>query len=99
LVGVAGRIGGTCCTGAALARDPSLTAAHCVAPGAPYTVCPARNTPALAIKAIQVHPRHDPQSYALNRATADVALIKLAVALPERFVPVALEPAGAAVAV
>jgi hypothetical protein len=53
----------------------------------------------VAIKSIQVHPRYDPQSYALNRATADVALIKLAVALPERFVPVALETSGAAVAV
>jgi secreted trypsin-like serine protease len=91
--------GGSVCTGAALARDLILTAAHCVAPGATYSVFPARNTSALAIKSIQVHPRYDPQSYALNRATADVALIKLAVALPERFVPVALEPAGAAVAV
>jgi secreted trypsin-like serine protease len=91
--------GGSVCTGAALARDLILTAAHCVAPGATYSVLPAKNAPALAIKSIQVHPRYDPQSYALNRATADVALIKLAVALPERFVPVALETPGAAVAV
>jgi hypothetical protein len=53
----------------------------------------------VAIKSVQVHPRYDPQSYALNRATADVALIKLAVALPEHFVPVALENASTAVAV
>jgi secreted trypsin-like serine protease len=91
--------GGSVCTGAALTRDIILTAAHCVAPGATYSVYPAKGTPALAIKSIQVHPRYDPQSYALNRATADVALVKLAVALPERFVPVAIEPAGAAVAV
>jgi secreted trypsin-like serine protease len=91
--------GGSVCTGAALMRDLILTAAHCVAPGATYSVFPAKNMPALAIKSIQVHPRYDPQSYALNRATADVALIKLAVALPERFVPVAIEPAGAAVVV
>src|SRR5436853_3753850 len=90
---------GSVCTGAALARDLILTAAHCVAPGATYSVLPAKNAPALAIKSIQVHPRYDPQSYALNRATADVALIKLTVALPERFVPVALENAGTAVAV
>jgi secreted trypsin-like serine protease len=82
-----------------LVRDLILTAAHCVAPGATYSVFPAKNTPALAIKSIQVHPRYDPQSYALNRATADVALIKLAAALPDRFVPMALEPPGAAVAV
>ena len=91
--------GGTVCTGAAIARDLILTAAHCVASGATYSVLPAKNAPALAIKSIQVHPRYDPQSYALNRATADVALIKLAVALPERFVPVSLETPGAAVAV
>jgi secreted trypsin-like serine protease len=90
---------GSVCTGAALARDLILTAAHCVAPGATYSVLPAKNAPPLAIKSIQVHPRYDPQSYALNRATADVALIKLTVALPERFVPVALENASTAVAV
>jgi len=91
--------GGSVCTGAAIARDLILTAAHCVAPGATYSVLPAKNASALAIKSIRVHPHYDPQSYALNRATADVALIKLAVALPDRFVPVSLEPPGAAVAV
>src|SRR5215468_86268 len=91
--------GGSVCTGAALARDLILTAAHCVAPAATYSVLPAKNAPALAIKSIQVHPRYDPQSYALNRATADVALIKLADALPESFVPVPLENPGPAVAV
>lgn len=91
--------GGSVCTGAALARDLILTAAHCVAPGATYSVFRAKNTPALAIKSIRVHPRYDPQSYVLNRATADVALIKLAAALPESFVPVSLEAAGTAVAV
>ena len=91
--------GGSVCTGAALARDLILTAAHCVAPGATYSVLPAKNAPAVAIKSVQVHPRYDPQSYALNRATADVALIKLAVALPEHFVPVALENASTAVVV
>jgi secreted trypsin-like serine protease len=91
--------GGSVCTGTALARDLILTAAHCVAPVAKYSVLPARNAPALVIKSIQIHPRYDPQSFALNRATADVALIKLAAALPERFVPVSLETPGAAVAV
>jgi secreted trypsin-like serine protease len=90
--------GGSVCTGAVLARDLILTAAHCVAPGATYSVFRAQNTPALAIKSIQVHPRYDPQSYALNRATADVALIKLAAALPGSLVPVPLEAPGRAVA-
>ena len=87
------------CTGAALTRDLLLTAAHCVAPAATYSVFTGKNAPALAIKTIQVHPRFDPQSYALSRATADVALVKLAAPLPERFVPVRLEPAAAPVAV
>src|SRR5262245_33300582 len=91
--------GGSVCTGAVLARDLVLTAAHCVAPGATYSVFRAKNTPALAIKSIQVHPRYDPQSYALNRATADVALIKLAAVLPESFVPVSLEAVSTGVAV
>jgi hypothetical protein len=90
---------GNVCTGAAIARDLILTAAHCVAAGAAYSVLPARNTPVLAIKSIQIHPRFDPQSFTLNRATADVALIKLVAALPERFVPLSLETPGAAVAV
>jgi len=87
------------CTGAALARDLVLTAAHCVAPGATYNAYTGRNAPAMAIKTIQAHPRFDPQSYALNRATADVALVKLAAALPQRFVPVPLDHDAAGVAV
>jgi len=87
------------CTGAALARDLVLTAAHCVAPAATYSVLTSKNAPTMAIKTIQVHPRYDPQSFALNRATADVALVKLAVALPESFVQVPLEHAAASIAV
>ena len=87
------------CTGAALTRDLLLTAAHCVAPAATYNVFTARNAPALAIKTIQVHPRFDPQSFALNRATADVALVKLMAPLPERVVPVPLDHTAASVAV
>jgi secreted trypsin-like serine protease len=87
------------CTGAALTRDLLLTAAHCVAPAATYNVLTARDAPTLAIKTIQVHPRFDPQSFALNRATADVALVKLAAPLPERVVPVLLDHTAASVAV
>jgi secreted trypsin-like serine protease len=89
---------GNLCTGAALGRDLVLTAAHCVAPAATYSVLAFKGAPAIAIRTISVHPRYDPQGYALNRATADVALLKLAAALPARITPAILNRADAAVA-
>lgn len=90
---------GNLCTGTALARDLVLTAAHCIAPPATYKVLPSKGAPALAIKTITVHPRYDRQSYALNRATADLALIKLSAALPVEFAPAPLDRTAASVAV
>lgn len=90
---------GNLCTGTALARDLVLTAAHCVAPAATYRVVAFKGAPAMAIATIMVHPRYDPQSFALNRATADVALLKLAAALPEPIAPAPLGRANAPVAV
>jgi secreted trypsin-like serine protease len=98
---LASRSGGRAnvCTGTALTRDLVLTAAHCVAQVASSAILPAKGAPIMTIKTTSVHPRYDPQSYALNRATADVALVKLADALPERIVPTALSRANAPVAV
>jgi len=87
------------CTGTALTRDLVLTAAHCVEPAASYAILLEKAAPVLEIKTISVHPRYDPQSFALNRATADVALIKLPVPLPERITPALLNRRDAAVAV
>jgi secreted trypsin-like serine protease len=87
------------CTGTALTRDLVLTAAHCVAPAASYAILPVKGASVMTIKTISVHPRFDPQSFAANRATADVALIKLAADLPERIAPASLSSANAAVAV
>jgi secreted trypsin-like serine protease len=86
------------CTGAALTPDLVLTAAHCVAPTATYKVVAFTGAPLMAIATIAVHPRYDPQSFALNRATADVALLKLPAPLPERTAPATLHGAGAPVA-
>src|SRR5262245_27974366 len=66
------------CTGTALTRDLVLTAAHCVAPVASYAILPVKGAAIMETKTIALHPRYDPQSFAANRATADVALIKLA---------------------
>ncbi len=73
------------CTGAALARDLVLTAAHCVAPAATYRLLPKKGAATMAVRSVSVHPRYEPQSFAHNRATADVALIKLPTTLPKGF--------------
>jgi secreted trypsin-like serine protease len=88
----------TFCTGTALARDLVLTAAHCVAPKGRYRVLPGRGARALAIARIAHHPGYDPRHYARGRVTADVALVKLAAALPARIKPATLDNGGAAVA-
>jgi secreted trypsin-like serine protease len=90
---------GNVCTGTALARDLVLTAAHCVTPASTYTVFPAKGAAPIATRGISVHPRYEPQSYANSRATADVALIRLATALPAGIVAAELNRAASPVAV
>ncbi len=83
---------GNLCTGTAIARDLVLTAAHCVAPASTYRVLLAREGPALSIGSIVVHPRFDAAAYAKSRATADLALLKLAEPLPARIAPAPVGP-------
>jgi secreted trypsin-like serine protease len=90
---------GNLCTGTALARDMVLTAAHCVAPPARYQVIAFQGAAPIGIRAVLLHPRYDPQSYARHRATADVALLKLAAPLPAAIAPAALGPARPSVVV
>jgi secreted trypsin-like serine protease len=76
---------GSSCTGAAIARDLVLTAAHCVLPGADYKLVEfdAARRPVLRdVQAIVRHPQFSLQTLHAHRATADVALIKLALPLP-----------------
>ena len=82
---------GSLCTGAALTRDLVLTAAHCVAPAATYRLLPKKGATTMAVRSVSVHPRYEPQSFANNRATADVALVKLPTALPEGFAAARLD--------
>lgn len=83
---------GDLCTGIALTPDLVLTAAHCVARQTRYKVRPYQADIVIAARFIALHPQFDPKSYAKNRATADVALIKLASDLPPSVVPAALAP-------
>jgi secreted trypsin-like serine protease len=81
---------GDLCTGTAIARDLVLTAAHCVARKERYEVKPYQTGDAIPVRSVAVHPRFDLENYAMSRATADVALIKLAAPLPDVIVPAAL---------
>jgi secreted trypsin-like serine protease len=72
------------CSGVALARDLVLTAAHCVLPGADYKVVEydaARQPQLRDIARIIAHPKFTPAAASAQRATADVALLKLAAPL------------------
>jgi secreted trypsin-like serine protease len=78
------------CTGTALAQDLVLTAAHCVVRQIQYTVKPYQTATPVPVNSIVRHPRFDYASYAASRATADIALLKLAAPLPDIVVPAAL---------
>jgi secreted trypsin-like serine protease len=85
---------GNFCTGAALAGDLVLTAAHCVLPGADYKIVEyERGEPQLRdVARVMAHPKFNLQSLLGHRATADVALLKLAAPLA-RVAPAVLAPA------
>ena len=88
--------GGTFCTGAAIARDLVLTAAHCALPGADYKLVEfdaAKQPRMLDVRSIARHPNFNLQTLLGQRATADVALIKLAQPLPAAIIPTALDRA------
>jgi secreted trypsin-like serine protease len=81
---------GDLCTGTALARDLVLTAAHCVTAPIDYQVKAYQTGPSISVRSIVWHPRFDFASYTASRATADVALLKLAAPLPDIVVPATL---------
>lgn len=84
---------GDLCTGTALARDLVLTAAHCVALPIPYKVRAYQNGATIEVRQVTRHPGFTMAAYAASRATADIALIKLASPLPDIIVPAGLAAA------
>ncbi|MEJ2623683.1 MAG: trypsin-like serine protease [Pseudolabrys sp.] len=81
---------GDLCTGTALAHDLVLTAAHCVMRPGRYRVKEFQTGRSIPVATIVRHPRFNPRAYAESRATADLALVKLASPLPAVVVPAAL---------
>ena len=76
---------GNFCSGVAVAPDPVLTAAHCVLPGADYKLVEldAERKPIVKdTSALARHPQFSLKALLAHRATADVALLKLAAPLP-----------------
>jgi secreted trypsin-like serine protease len=84
---------GNFCTGTAIARDLVLTAAHCIAPDTTYKLVELdaeRRATLKDVTAIARHPQFNLKTMLAHRATADVALLKLAA--PLSVTPATLAP-------
>jgi secreted trypsin-like serine protease len=81
------------CTATALGADLVLTAAHCVTGNLRRAVKIYQTGQSIAVSRVVQHPRFSFASYAASRATADVALVKLAAPLPAIVAPVTLAEA------
>jgi len=72
---------GTFCTGSLIAPALVLTVAHCVQPGSDYKIVQYdvdRKPELRDVKAVSIHPGFRMQEMLGHRATADVALLRLA---------------------
>ena len=84
---------GTFCTGAAIARDLVLTAGHCIETDTTYKIVEfdaAHEPHFLDVASVARHPQFNLKTLFAHRATADVALLKMAQPLPKGVVPAML---------
>jgi secreted trypsin-like serine protease len=84
---------GTFCTGAAIARDLVLTAGHCIEADTQYKIVEFDSAHAphfLDVREVARHPQFDLKTLFAHRATADLALLKMAQALPADIIPAVL---------
>lgn len=73
------------CTGTALTRELVLIAAQCVDPDRKYKLTRVDSdilSIPINVTRVEPHPDFDPRAYSQSRATADLALLKLATPLP-----------------
>lgn len=71
---------GNFCSGALIAPDLVLSAAHCVGPGADYKIVhydAQRQPQLLDVRRVAAHPEFDMRAILGHRASADVALLQL----------------------
>jgi secreted trypsin-like serine protease len=84
---------GNFCSGALIAQNLVLSAAHCVGPGADYKIVlyDDKRQPQLRdVARVATHPQFNAQGILAHRASADVALLLLAQPLPNSKVPAPL---------
>jgi len=93
---------GNLCTGIVLKQELVLTAAHCIEPGLTYKLyeLDAERKPIFHdLAKTVVHPRFSKAAFDANRATADLALLKLTTPLPAKFLAATLSAPRARVAI
>lgn len=86
------------CSGVVLAQDVVLTAAHCLQPGVPFRVGGISGSGSQKLQLSALTPVIETVSHPLYQSTdpgsPDLAILRLATPLPDRFMPAVINPRG-----